>query len=429
MSEKKVENGLFGILKAILTPNFILIIIAMVFTQCGAGAYTAAMSLWAQKIINLSATDLGTAATLSFVAMMLVRPFAGKYFDSVGIKFQAVFGAVITAISIVLMGSANTFVLYALYRALYFATRSIHGTTTTTLGTFCSDRKYMGMNAALQTFLPSLVSAYAVLYARRLFDQTQATKPATIWYLIAAAYLITMIPLLLINLKDPYLVERQEALNRAKAEKEAEKAAKKGNGFNLKEWLYFPIIPIASLNLFLSFVTFSVEIVAVVLGKERGIDIVVYWLAGMAIFKAFGGLIGGFLADVFKRAKFTLPPCMIFAALSVVIVIFSKSPLMITIAGALFSFARNSMGPVMRKLTVAITPDENRGAMMSTTLLMTDLAGTFGSLLAGVLADNLGTIPTLWITFAFPLIGLVIFFLNLKKINEAEEKMLAHERR
>lgn len=426
MSESKEGKGalgkVLGVLKGILTPNFIIVILALVCTQGGSGGYTSAMSLWGGNLLGLSATQLGSAATISFIAMMVIRPFAGKYVDSCGIRLQSVVGPLITAVSIVLMGFANSFLLFVIFRALYFATRSILGTTTMTVGTFCTDRRYMGMNAALQTFLPNLVSASFVLVAQNVFNATSESAPATVWYVIAAAYLVSMVPLLFLNLKDPKLLERQEAVKRAKAEKAAKKAQKKGSGFNFNEWLYLPSVPILCLNFFNGFVTFSVEIVAIILGLERGFDMVVYWLAGVAIFRAFGALIGGALADILNKAKFTVPPCLILSICSCLLVIFTSNPVLVTVAGALFGFSKNSMGPVLRKVAIAITPDERRGAMLSTSSLMTDISGMLGSLIAGILCDAFGTVPTLWITAAFPAFGLLVFALNYKKIAAAEAK-------
>lgn len=414
-------------LRDIFTPNFLLIIGIICFNQIGAGGYASAMNLWGGKVLALSATQLGTAATSAFVAMIIIRLVAGKYVDTFGIKFQVVFGSVITAGAVMLMGMANTFLLYVVMRAAYFATRSILGTTTMTIGNFCTDRKYVGTNTALQNFLPSLLSVAGVLGVQRILDKTAQTAPSTVWFVLGGVYLLGMLPGLFINLKDARIQERQKAMERKLAKRGSQRKGRAGKKIDIKEWLYFPIIPIASINFFCDFVSFSIEIIIVVLGLERGVDMVVYWLAGVGIFKAVGSVIGGVLADICNKAKFTVPPCLLLSIGSCLVLILTDDPLLVTAAGAMYALSSRSLGPVLRKITVIVTPDEYRGTMTSTSSMMTDLAGVTGSMLAGILCDTLGAVSTLWITACLPVLGIVVFVATYKKIAAAEEMLLQEQ--
>ena len=109
------------------------------------------------------------------------------------------------------------------------------------------------------------------------------------------------------------------------------------------------------------------------------------------------------------------------------ILIFADNPVLITVAGAMYGFARTAAGPVVRKVALAITPDDRRGATLSTTSLMTDIAGIFGSALAGLLVTGLGSTGALWVTAAFPIVGLVCFALSYKKIKQAEDILYGKE--
>ena len=250
MEEKKQTNKVLQLVKDIVSPNLIVVIIIMMLSSgVGRGMYTTGLNLYAGRFLGLTPNQLSLAATLGFIATVVFRPIGSKLADQPNLKLMMVVTGIATGITACISGFAQGFIVYTIGRCLFLAVSAVYGNVGTTEGTFSSNRKYMGTNAAILAFFPSLLSAIAVFYSRKIFNDTVDTKPGTVFFVVGAVFVISVIPSILFNMKDPKVKARQEEISARKARAAAEKKAGGING-----WLFAPVIPIALSTFFIGFV-------------------------------------------------------------------------------------------------------------------------------------------------------------------------------
>lgn len=130
------------------------------------------------------------------------------------------------------------------------------------------------------------------------------------------------------------------------------------------------------------------------------------------------GLFLGKAIDVFGRKKALVLAHIIFTP-TVVFFILSKSFLMFAIVYVFFAIASVLFGPATAALQADMVPKEMRGRIMGSTGALYILAGALGSLVGGILYENLSPIAPFLLCVPLDITALLIV---LFKVREPEKK-------
>jgi predicted MFS family arabinose efflux permease len=91
-------------------------------------------------------------------------------------------------------------------------------------------------------------------------------------------------------------------------------------------------------------------------------------------------------------------------------------------AGALYAISYQGIMTVTKKVAAIMAPPEQRGAAISTNMLVIDIAGIMGSLIPGLLNTHFGYTTTFYCMLVYPVIGILIYLAIAKKLDALESR-------
>lgn len=133
----------------------------------------------------------------------------------------------------------------------------------------------------------------------------------------------------------------------------------------------------------------------------------------------------GRLTDKYGFIK-VASPALLMTALSLVLIGVSVNLPMLLAAAFINAFGYGAVQPMLQSLCMKAVPSERRGSASSTNYIFYDCATIVGPSVCGLVANEMGYVPTMWIVMAVPVVCAVVFTLCFRgKINQIEADFAA----
>lgn len=408
MNQIQEKGGTLASFKSLLNKNFILLLFISVFNQFGTTMDTQLITIRGQDIGMLPAT-LTLMVTLYSVATMVARPFAGRLTDKLNLKLWIIIIMALKAVTYILQGIAPNPIFLMVARVCTGLVFCCVTTAVATMGSLFVDRRAMGTGMGLVNAIPGLLVSTAPVLAVSLY---QDVSPAAS-YAVAAAF---SIPCIIVAL----LLDVEKA-NPKVGPGSAPKADGEKKGFNISNYICLPALPACMITFCTASLLFACSLLVVTMSRERGLANIAIFFSMYTLFKAVGGIAGGVLGDLLS-AKRVLVPGLILNAICCILLANGYTEVAIGAAGALYAISYQGIMTVTKKVAAIMAPPEQRGAAISTNMLVIDIAGITGSLIPGLLNTYFGYTTTFYCMLVYPVIGVLIYLAIAKKLDAAEAK-------
>lgn len=404
MNQEKRKGGwALSSFKSLLSRNYLLLIVISIFNQFGTTMDTQLITVWGTDL-GMAATTITLMATLYSVATMVGRPFAGRLTDKLNLKFWLILIMILKAGTFVLQGIAPNPVFLMVARFCTGIVFCFITTAVATMGSLFVDRRAMATGMGVLNAIPGLFVSTAPVIAVQIY---QSVSPTASYLAAAAASIPCIIVALFLKVNKP----------EPKADAPEKGAAKKG--FNINNYICLPALPVCLITFCTASLLFACSLLVVTMSIERGLVNIAIFFSMYTLFKTVGGIAGGVLGDLLS-AKRVLVPGLLLNAICCVLLATGHTEVAIGTAGALYAISYQGIMTVTKKAAAIMAPPEQRGAAISTNMLVIDIAGITGSLIPGLLNANFGYTTTFFCMLVYPVVGLLIYLAIAKKLAAAE---------
>lgn len=390
--------------KQLFSKNYILLILVAIFNQFGTTMDTQVITVLGEDI-GMAAVTITLMATIYSVATLVMRPFAGRLTDRLNIKFWLIVIMCLKAVTFVMQGIAPSELWLLIARFCTGLAFCCATTAFVTVSSFCVDKKIWATGMGVLNAIPGLCVSLAPTFAVYLY---QTYSPSVSYFGAAACSIPAIIFILFMD------------VNRPADRPAVEKAPTEKKGFDINNYICIPALPVCFITYCVAALLFACSLLVVTMSRERGLENIAIFFSCYTLFKVVGGLAGGLLGDLLS-SKRVIIPALILEAICCILLANGYNEIMIGTAGALYAIAYQGIMPVTKKASALLAPPEQRGAAIGTNLLTIDIAGITGSLIPGLLNSFFGYTTTFYCMLAFPVIGIVLYLLVAKKLDEAEK--------
>lgn len=395
--------------KCLISKNFILLLLIQVCNQFGTTMDTQLFTMLGQNV-GMTATAIALMATIYSVASMCARPFSGRLTDRFSVKFWLSAILILKIVTFLAQGFSPTGEVLMFTRALTgivfcFATTAIVATTSLAVG-----REMMATGMGLINAIPGLVVSTAPVVGVAIL---QSYSPAMSYAVAAACSIPALVLVQFLDIKKP------DAKPAKLADSAATEQPKKK--FNINNYICIKALPVCLITYCIAALLFACSILVVPMSVENGFKNVAIFFSMYTLCKAIGGIAGGIFGDLLSVKK-VIVPALILDAICCVLLANGTTEIAVGVAGVLFAIAYQGIMPVTKKAAAVMAPPQQRGAAISTNMLMIDIAGITGSLIPGLLNAAFGYSVTFYAMLVFPAIGFVLYFFVARQLDALDKE-------
>ena len=169
----------------------------------------------------------------------------------------------------------------------------------------------------------------------------------------------------------------------------------------------------------------SINAFMLVYAEERGISGASLFFTVYAVTMLVTRPMIGKMTEKYGFVKIGIP-CLLMTAISLQMIGISNSLIMLLLAAFINSFGYGAVQPMMQSLCMKAVGSERRGSATSTYYIFFDLATIIGPSVCGIVANNLGYVPTMWTVMAVPVVLSALFvFITRAPITKIEDNFAA----
>ena len=395
--------------KRLISKNFILLMLIQICNNFSQTMDTQLFTMLGQSV-GMTATAIALMATIYSVAAMCARPFSGRLTDRFSVKFWLSTVLILRMATLLAQGFSPTGDILTFTRALNGIMFCCITTATVATTTIVVGREMMATGMGLINAIPALLVSGAPAIGVAIF---QAYSPATSYVVAAASCIPAVVFVQFLTVKKP---EKKSEISAGSTNSEQPKKK-----FDINNYICIKALPVCFITYCIVSLLFACSILVVPMSIENGLKNVAIFFTTYSLFKAVGGIAGGMLGDLLSAKKIIVPALILDAVCSVLLAN-GVTDVAVGVAGALFAIAYQGVMPVTKKTAALLAPPQQRGAAISTNLLMIDIAGITGSLIPGLLNAAFGYSVTFYAMLVFPAIGFVLYLFVARQLDALDKK-------
>lgn len=312
-------------------------------------------------------TQIGLIIGVTAASALLVRPWAGRSVDTKGSRWAILFGQVFVFLSTAGYLLANKFVSFFLLRLLYGIGMAFYGTGSVTFASGIGEKEMKSSSIAMYTLITMLGLGFSMGISQIAFE-------------LFGFYALVMVSLILIVFAFSVMKVRAEiVLPRVKSKP-----------VRFLTVLQSPVITATTFSQFAAGFSFSALFTFIPLAAlAENIHFYSLYFIAFAIFVICSRFFVQQVNDVLGLNQ-TIIYSSVVMLLSTMLLFIGISPIVLTLAGALFGIGFGVIFPSLVLLIVKKTPESSRGTALSILTASSDIGNAFSVAILGVIAEHLG---------------------------------------